>query len=459
DPLIDTIADAIDNLLEINIFEPNPDIVDIPLNTQTNTNIPNQNQGNTTQTITDPVVVTTNNTNSANTNTTNNSGNTSSTPESTNTTNAATNNTPPTPEKLAFEATKLTASNSQNKKRIAKEGETLYYVNSEKKPKTDISLTINPNLAKDKIKDYVHWFSNNTAIDKSEGLLKFRPKDLDKNATIKSVAGSPTGSTKSVDVKFVDNGYYKNTLSLASGNFKNPLIKKAFEATKIVKNATDFLDKIPFIKKVQNKGLLKSGGINYFYTIIPFQEEFKRKEDLNSRLYYEETKTSGGFELGIEGKSVVWKWGLPFDALPLPQWTIDKIKEVVTAEVNIVASASSSGEMKAINEVRLYVESSTKKTTKNGVDPAILKLDIAFGVESEFSIGGDNDYLSGGINASGMTKAELFRIGYYDESFSAKLLFDGVYIELKASGYINTLGKKWETEKYFKKIELIEPNK
>ncbi|EKT3958520.1 hypothetical protein NTJ28_002536, partial [Flavobacterium psychrophilum] len=54
----------------------------------------------------------------------------------------ATNNTPPTPEKLAFEATKLTASNSQNKKRIAKEGETLYYVNSEKKPKTDISLTI-----------------------------------------------------------------------------------------------------------------------------------------------------------------------------------------------------------------------------------------------------------------------------------------------------------------------------
>jgi hypothetical protein len=34
----------------------------------------------------------------------------------------------------------------------------------------------------------------------------------------------------------------------------------------------------------------------------------------------------------------------------------------------------------------------------------------------------------------------------------------GLFIELKASGFINTLGKKWETEKYYKKVELINKN-
>lgn len=86
-----------------------------------------------------------------------------------------------------------------------------------------------------------------------------------------------------------------------------------------------------------------------------------------------------------------------------------------------------------------------------------------FGVESEFSIAGDNDYLSGGIEASGITKAELFRIGYYKDDnggkFNYSVLYDGIYLELKASGYINTLGKKWETEKYNEKIMLVKENK
>ncbi|MFK7108847.1 hypothetical protein V3R08_14605, partial [Flavobacterium oreochromis] len=357
-----------------------------------------------------------------------------------------------------FKSLMLTATDSKNKSRIAKEGETLYYIDKFKP--TNIELTIDPKKLKNK--NDVTWFSNSTAMPNENGVLKFRTKVTDvygtvREVTIKSLAGNPDKVKREVDLKWVKEGYVKNTFSFTSGNFKNPLIKKAFEATKMVKNATEFLDKIPFVKRVQNKGLLKSGEINYFYNITPFQEEFKRVEDTSTRLYYEETVTSGGFELGIEGKATVWKWGIPFDELPLPRWTIDKIKKYITAEVSIVASASSSGEMKAINEERLYVESSIRKTIKNGVDPAILKLDIAFGVESEFSVGGDNDYISGGINASGITKAELFRIGYYDEikDFRSVLLKDGVYLELKASGYINTLGKKWETERYYKKIELI----
>ncbi len=367
---------------------------------------------------------------------------------------------------MPFTFAKLQAIDLSNKSRIAGAGETLYYINkptvSKESKNTQFAITTNPTLDVNKIpKENIKWTFNSTAYNDNDGVLQFS-KYVNENKDIKITAttGFSNSSSKSVNVKWVEEGYYKNTLSLESDNFKNPLIEKVFEATKMVNKATAFFDKIPFIKRVQNKGLLKSGGINYFYNIIAFQEEFKRQEDSKSRLYYEETKTTGGFELGIEGKATVWKWGLPFEDLPLPQWTIDKIKSVVTAEINIVASASSSGELKAVNIERLYAESTTKKTMENGVNPAILKLDIAFGVETEFSIGGDNDYLSGGLKGDGTAKAELFRIGYYNDGKGGKfdyiILHDGVYLELKASGYINTLGKKWETEKYYKKVQLIE---
>lgn len=60
-----------------------------------------------------------------------------------------------------------------------------------------------------------------------------------------------------------------------------------------------------------------------------------------------------------------------------------------------------------------------------------------------------------------MAKAELIRIGYYEniKDFRINTFEKGIYLELKASGFINTLGKKWETEKYNQKIELIKPDK
>ena len=270
-------------------------------------------------------------------------------------------------------------------------GETLYYVTQ--KPlstlsilpvnrRTGFTLKINPNLASAKIdKENIKWFANSKEIGAAKGNKKISVDKLEAtDYTVRAEAGKPTTIEKQVKVKVVGRGYYKNTLSLASGNFENPLIKKVFEATKMVTKATVFIDKIPWIKRVQNKGFLKGGGINYFYNITAFEKEFERIEDTKSRLYFEETKTSGGFELGIEGEIVIWTWGLPLNKLPLPQWIINKINNVVTAEVNVVATASSGGELKSINQQRLYAESTIKETVKNGVDPAILKLDVAFGV-------------------------------------------------------------------------------
>lgn len=368
-----------------------------------------------------------------------------------------------------FTQNKLTATNIPNsittpRLRIASAGQTLYFVS--KPGKTNHrNVEIKVNLSQADInripKDQIKWKMNDIENKNKDGVTLFNVPLADNNKVLDykftNISGYPNVSTKDVSIKWVDEDFHKNSLSIASGNFKNPLIKKAFEATKMTEAATKFFDKIPFIKKVKDKGHLSEGGISYFYNIIPFEEEYRKKEDLVSRLYYEETTTTGGFEIGINGKATIWTIGLPFDKLPLPQWSIDKIKKVVTAEIKVVASASSSGEIKAVVEERLYVESKTKKTTKSKIDPAIVKLDIGFGVESEFSIGGNNDYLSGGIEASGLAKAELFRIGYYDETFSGKLLKNGVFIEIKASGFINTLGKKWETEKYNEKITVIKP--
>lgn len=368
----------------------------------------------------------------------------------------------------------LTATHIPNsvtlKKRVANAGETLYYVNKLLKTdhrNTEIKAVLSQTDLNKIPKEYIKWKINGVDDENKNGTtqIKIRLADNNKvlNSTFTNISGSPEITTKDVSIKWVDEGYYKNSLSLASGNFKNKLIEKAFEATKMVEKATKLFDKIPFIKKVQNKGLLKESGIQYYYNIIPFEKEFRNVEDPDSRLYFGETKTGGGFELGIEGKATIWTMGLPLERLPLPEWTIQKIKKVVTAEINVVASAKSFGEVKAGVEERLYAESKTKKIVKSGVDPAILKLEMAFGVESEFSIGGDNDYLSGGIEASGLTKAELIRIGYYKDDNGGKFdygfLHDGVYLEIKASGYINTLGKKWETEKYNEKIMLIKENK
>lgn len=213
DKLVDDVKEIISDFPEINIFSPNETIAQKDTsNKPDDTNSIVVNDSNPSSTI-----PTENNSqgnissNASNNNCSSTSSSNNSTASNTNASNNTAGNKTPILEKVKFESATLTACDTKTKKRIAKEGETLYYVNtsSSKIDKTDIALTINQKLTKEKIKDNVHWFSNNTVIDNSDGMLKFTTKDLDKDATIKSVAGFPTESTKIVDVKLVDENRQK----------------------------------------------------------------------------------------------------------------------------------------------------------------------------------------------------------------------------------------------------------
>jgi hypothetical protein len=286
DKLVEDISDFIDDFIELNFFGPNDDIPESTPKPENNTPI----EGNNTPVVTNPTVTppvvtsppVVDNTTTPSTN-----------PNPTNTspvnTTAPTNTTTPAvvPPKANFKSISLIANEKGEKKRMAKEDQTLYYVRDLlKTPKTDLTLTINPPLSKDKIKDNVYWLRNDFPIDKSQGILKLTSKDLDKDATIKSIAGFPTEKTRIINVKFVD----KNA---SAWSFVPPAVSqvltKSFEE---VDNKLKLLDKyVKISNHIKMKvDPIKINGSKY------------NENDKNSRLYkkMEVGSISGG--LSAESK-------------------------------------------------------------------------------------------------------------------------------------------------------------
>ncbi|TRX33228.1 fibronectin type III domain-containing protein [Flavobacterium sp. ZT3R18] len=452
DKLVENISNIIDDFVELNIFSPNNDIPETSTSNDTNT-VTNPIAVN----VTNPTVInptTTNNQNGTvnNTSTTSNPSNTNSTVSNTNTNNTP-NISPPIPEKVIFNSITLTA-NEHDTKRIAKEGQTLYYVNgsSKKTPITDLVLTITPpNLAKVKIENNVHWFNNNTTIDKSEGRLKIKPKDLNKDATIKSVAGFPNETERIVDVKFVDREFSKQSLSLSAGTFKK--LEKLLEWKNAMDKTSNFLEKIPWIKKVK-KNERSSGAISFYVDFTLGEAELENKEDRFSRFYYRETSIKSGVDIGLQGTATIWKWNPnPLSYFPsAPKWATDLVK----CEIRFEASASAGGEIKYSGVSKKYVE--TNKIVKSeAIDPAIIKLNANITVGGELKLGEKDTLLSGGIELLGEANAEIYRIGYYDEGFKDVFFKEGVTVEFSANPFLYVSGFKFD-KTFTYKIVVVEPN-
>jgi hypothetical protein len=456
DKLVDDISDLIDGFVELNFFGPNDDIPESTPKLENNTPV----EVNNTPTITNPVITSPTVTNPVVTSPpiVDNKPNTTVNSSPTNTT-AQSNNTTPVvaPQKVDFKSIELSVNESKTK-RIAKEGQTLYYVkgSSKKTPKTDLVLTITPpNLAKDKIKNNVHWFSNNTAIDKSEGALKIKPKDLNKDATIKSVAGFPNETPRIVDVKFINAEYSKTKFTI--GTSSNEFLQKALELTKIGDKLAKTLAKIPFIKRAKTKGKFES-GIGFYYDMIPFEMEVQNEEDIKSRLYYTSKTISGGVELGLEGTAKFTVLGIPYDKLPLPDYVIEAAKKDIVLDIYVTAKASAGGDIKMEYVEKKMAEQNSWKKVSQGVNPAVIKLDLEFGAGANFKLIRKNEWFSIGGDASGIAKAEIASIGWIDGDFQTSLLRDGVWMDCISTGYVIFLGKKIELTPYYKKIQIIEPD-
>ena len=327
---------------------------------------------------------------------------------------------------------------------------------SKKNPKTDLVLTITPsNLAKNKLKNNVHWFNNNTAIDKSEGILKINPNDLNKDATIKSVAGFPTETERIVDVKFVNFNYSKTKFTI--GTSSNEFLQKALQLTKIGDKLAKTLDKIPFIKRAKTKGKFES-GVGFYYDMIPFEMELKNEEDINSRLYYTKKTIAGGIELGLEGTAKFTVWGISYDKLPLPDYVIESAKKDIVLDIYVIAKASAGGDIKMEYVEKKMAEQNSWKKFSKGVNPAVIKLDLEFGAGADFKLIRNNEWFSIGGEASGIAKTEIASIGWIDGDFQTSILRDGVWMDCKATGYVLFLGKKLELTPWYKKIQIIDPD-
>jgi hypothetical protein len=368
-------------------------------------------------------------------------------------------------KKKEFELQELYALHSENnKKRLAKSGEILYLIDhksiTDDVKKVKYGLKITPKLNKDFIsKNDIEWSFNgeNQYFSTARTNITRSLEESENTITTTVTAGVSTKLEKSVDVKWVDEGYSKYSFSL--GSDAHPLIKKVFEATKMIDGVTSFLDRIPFFKRAQENEV-QSNKIAWYFNVIPFEQTLLNKEDKTSRLYYKEKKTRGGFNLGLKGELKYTVWGIPYDKLeklPIPDWAINKAKEFIVAEVNLVLKANSKGEVMAETIERKFIESNEWLDHKKQINPAALSFKLSGGVEGNFSLLKDNKWFGISGTASGLVNTEVISVGWRENEFGIYPLREGVNLDLRASAYIRFLGKKLETETFYERIEIIAP--
>ena len=370
-------------------------------------------------------------------------------------------------QRTAFTMIELYASDANNTDRLAKSGQTLYLMKAlgvtnpnDRNRRVNFTVGTSAKTAEISEEDIVWDYSdiNGTRIyDRGEINIVRNIWERDLSFKTSVEVGNPVKSTKSIDVEWFERDYNKTKFSLSSDD--NPFLKKVMEATKMTENASKFFDKIPFIKKVKDKGAFSNSGINWFFEITPFEQTLENKEEEESPLYFTEKTIRGGFEAGLRGKVNIWTWGLPWNKLPIPDAAVKKLKSVITAEINIVASADVKGELIGESIEKKILGSEKWKTESQGVNPAALSLNAAFGVEGEISAFKESEWLSLSATASGLARAELLSIGYFGNEFKTTFLREGVWMDFNAEFYVIVGGFKLETTPYYQRVQLIEPFK
>ncbi|RVU91581.1 hypothetical protein EH230_12100 [Flavobacterium columnare] len=356
-----------------------------------------------------------------------------------------------------FVFTKLEAIDLSNTKRIAGEGETLYYVNkptvSQETKETSFEITISPNLPTNEIPgENIKWKFNEINDENKNGVKDFNVYvNENKNVNVTGITGFPNPTSKSVNVMWVDENYNKTKLTI--GTASNPFFKKALELTSLMEKISSKLDKIPFFKRMKKNENIE-GKIGFYFDIIPFEEILKNEEDKNSRYYYRKRTSKGGIDIGLSGNVKETIWGLPIDKIPVIG---DKIKEYISAAVYVIGTAKAGGELKGEHIEYKYVNNEQWKEISNQVNPAFIKLDVDFGVGAEVKFLKKNEYLSFAGDANGKAKAEIFTIGWKNNDFQYGFIQNGVFIDFQATFSGTFLGKKIETTPYYHRIELIKP--
>lgn len=348
-------------------------------------------------------------------------------------------------------------------KRIAKSGQKLYLLDdtglteSSKHKEVEFGIKISPDLNKNEINNLnLEWYygpDNHLPKDRSK-LNIFRNIKLSESEVKTTVrAGYPIANERGIDVVWFKRDYMKYKFSL--GTSSNSFLKNAMKLTEESAKLSKYIEKLPFIEKIE-KGDLTT-GVGFYFDILPWQQKVENYEDLNSRLFYTQKSTTGGLDVGISGTAKWTVWGLPYEKLPLPDYILEAAKKFLIMEVYVVAKAQAGGELKAELVERKMIEEEKWKEESKKIDPALLKLNIELGAGAEISLLKSNDYFSISGEAKGIAKAELISFGWQKgKDLDVYFLREGVWMDVSANAYVKFLGKKLQSEPFYKKIQIIE---
>ncbi|WP_375604867.1 hypothetical protein [Flavobacterium davisii] len=319
-----------------------------------------------------------------------------------------------------FVFTKLEAIDLSNTKRIAGEGETLYYVNkptvTTEVKNTEFRITNTPNLMINEIPiENVKWKLNNIDYTSGKGILSFSKYiNEKKDVKVTAITGFPNSSSKDVNVKWINE-------NRGDASFMPPAVSSQI---------TQFNDKLllPF-KKVSDK-------INDFFGTDKFKIEIKPLKikgenyndiDLNSRHYFKVLKGSINGGLSLKGEFLGYP---PF----LKILNIEDVSKVGVfaspkVEVNLIGGSlkKTVGETNNVFNDEFYFEGNLKGCLELGLKAELLVAkDLV-----DFSVNGFGEGCGSGKVVYDITSNE-FKGGFYFDPIKL-----GVKAKIKSKGGIS----------------------
>ena len=317
-----------------------------------------------------------------------------------------------------FDLTELKAIDLRKGNRVAKSGETLYYVNipsiEKERRDTQFIAEIKPNIPKEEIPmSFINWTVNSKEFETNQGELQFKTsinEKQDKKITVKT--GNPTQTNKSVQIKWVDENRHDASFMPPA---MNDMVQKLSKKVAISLEKT--IDKL-------NKYI----GTNIKSEINPIKikGEAFNEEDKESRYFFRilEGTINGG--ISVSGEAMVYPPFLKF----LNIKNISKVGLYVSPKIDFSITGGmtrrENGETKKIEKDEFFLEGVGKGCIEIGLKAELLiaKEDIDFEL-SGFSEG----------CASGKLKYNFTKQGFEGGLYLDPIIL-GVKAKIKSKGLL-----------------------
>ena len=317
-----------------------------------------------------------------------------------------------------FDLTELKAIDLRKGNRVAKSGETLYYVNipsiEKERRDTQFIAEIKPNIPKEEIPmNFINWTVNSKEFETNQGELQFKTsinEKQDKKITVKT--GNPTQTNKSVQIKWVDENRHDASFMPPA---MNDMVQKLSKKVAISLEKT--IDKL-------NKYI----GTNIKSEINPIKikGEAFNEEDKESRYFFRilEGTINGG--ISVSGEAMVYPPFLKF----LNIKNISKVGLYVSPKIDFSITGGmtrrENGETKKIEKDEFFLEGAGKGCIEIGLKAELLiaKEDIDFEL-SGFSEG----------CASGKLKYNFTKQGFEGGLYLDPIIL-GVKAKIKSKGLL-----------------------